>query len=281
MRDSKGKRLAAINDLAGFGRSSLANIISVVSAMGIQCCPVPTAVLSSHLALPGGTLKDLTDLLSPCFEQWKALGIKFDAIYSGFLGSEMQVQAVQQAFDTLLKPEGIKFVDPVMGDDGKLYRSITPSLCGAMRALVRRADLITPNLTEAAALLGEDFSRLPLGEKEIISYAKRLQELGPKRVVITGLLNRSNQVGVACLENGRVDFLYQQRFGGYYPGTGDLFASVLAGKLLGGAGLAESADCAAGFICSAIKRTLEAGTPPLYGVEFEPLLGGLAPIPAS
>ena len=149
-------RVAAIHDLSGFGRCSLAVIMPVLSAMGIQCCPVPTAVLSTHT---GGfediVIKDLTDYISPALAQYKKLGIGFDAVYSGFLASTEQIDHCLEFFSCY--KDSLKVVDPVMGDHGKPYRTYTPELCRRMGELVNVADAITPNLTEAAILLGEKY----------------------------------------------------------------------------------------------------------------------------
>lgn len=266
------KKIAAINDLSGFGRSSLTTVISVISAMGIQCCPIPTAVLSSHMALKDFTFRDLTADLSGIIGQWHDLGLKFDAIYSGFLSSAEQIDSVLLASSRLMGDNSILLVDPVMGDNGKLYKSYTSSLCEKMAKLAWQADIITPNMTEAAILLGENLDNLPKTECEVSKWAARLSKNGPAQVVITGLDTKDGFVGVACCENGSTEFFYHEKIGAYFPGTGDLFATILLCSLLSGDSLKKGAKKASDFVWRCIDFTVKQGSEPLYGVQFEPFL---------
>ncbi|MCM1054310.1 MAG: pyridoxamine kinase [Bacteroides sp.] len=267
-------RVAAIHDLSGFGRCSLAVIIPVLSSMGIQCCPVPTAVLSTHT---GGfedvVIKDLTDYISPALAQYKKLEIGFDAVYSGFLASAEQIDHCLEFFSAY--KDSLKIVDPVMGDHGKPYRTYTAELCRRMGELADVADVITPNLTEAAILLGEQFPvELTAGAAK--SWLARLC----KRVriaVITGVpLTEGAIANVGCdREHGgfwRVDCDYVPAS---YPGTGDIFASVLTGSLLLGDSLPIAMDRASAFTQIAVKNTYSYGLEPRNGVLFEPSLGRL------
>lgn len=273
-------RVAAIHDLSGFGRCSLAVIMPVLSAMGIQCCPVPTAVLSTHT---GGfediAIKDLTDYLSPALAQYKKLGIGFDSVYSGFLASAEQIDHCLEFFSAY--KDSLKVVDPVMGDHGKPYRTYTPELCKRMGELVDVADVITPNLTEAAILLGEKYP-LELTGGTVKSWLARLCER-VRVAVITGVpLAEGVIANVGCdREQGgfwRVDCDYVPAS---YPGTGDIFASVLTGGLLSGDSLPIAMDRATVFTQIAIKNTYSYGLEARNGVLFEPslswLIGGNAP----
>ena len=264
-------RVAAIHDLSGFGRCSLAVIMPVLSAMGIQCCPVPTAVLSTHT---GGfediVIKDLTDYISPALAQYKKLGIGFDAVYSGFLASAEQIDHCLEFFSSY--KNSLKVVDPVMGDHGKPYRTYTPELCGRMGELVNVADVITPNLTEAAILLGEKYP-MELTASTAKSWLARLCEK-VKVAVITGVPLAEGVISnVGCdREKGgfwRVDCDYVPAS---YPGTGDIFASVLTGGLLSGDSLPIAMDRATMFTQIAIKNTYSYGLEPRNGVLFEPSL---------
>ena len=274
MINCKQMRVAAIHDLSGFGRCSLAVIMPVLSAMGIQCCPVPTAVLSTHT---GGfediAIKDLTDYIAPALAQYKKLGIGFDSVYSGFLASAEQIDHCLEFFSAY--KDSLKVVDPVMGDHGKPYRTYTPELCKRMGELVNVADVITPNLTEAAILLGEKYPP-QLTAAEVRSWLARLCDR-VKVAVITGVpLAEGVIANVGCdREKGgfwRVDCDYVPAS---YPGTGDIFASVLTGGLLSGDSLPIAMDRATMFTQIAIKNTYSYGLEPRNGVLFEPSLGWL------
>lgn len=267
-------RVAAIHDLSGFGRCSLAVIMPVLSAMGIQCCPVPTAVLSTHT---GGfediAIKDLTDYLSPALAQYKKLGIEFDSVYSGFLASAEQIDHCLEFFSAY--KNSLKVVDPVMGDHGKPYRTYTPELCKRMGELVDVADVITPNLTEAAILLGEKYP-VELTGGTVKSWLARLCER-VRVAVITGVpLAEGVMANVGCdREQGgfwRVDCDYVPAS---YPGTGDIFASVLTGGLLSGDSLPIAMDRATVFTQITIKNTYSYGLEARNGVLFEPSLSWL------
>ncbi len=274
MLTPKQHRVAAIHDLSGFGRCSLAVIMPVLSTMGIQCCPVPTAVLSTHT---GGfediAIKDLTDYIAPTLAQYKKLGIDFDAVYSGFLASAEQIDHCLEFFSAY--KDGLKVVDPVMGDHGKPYRTYTPELCSRMGELVDVADVITPNLTEAAILLGEKYP-LELTAGEAKSWLARLCKR-VKVAVITGVpLAEGTISNIGCDKDAggfwRVDCDYVPAS---YPGTGDIFASVLTGGLLRGDSLPIAMDRATMFTQIAIKNTYSYGLEPRNGVMFEPSLSWL------
>ncbi len=274
MLTPKQHRVAAIHDLSGFGRCSLAVIMPVLSTMGIQCCPVPTAVLSTHT---GGfediAIKDLTDYIAPTLAQYKKLGIDFDAVYSGFLASAEQIDHCLEFFSAY--KDSLKVVDPVMGDHGKPYRTYTPELCSRMGELVDVADVITPNLTEAAILLGEKYP-LELTAGEAKSWLARLCKR-VKVAVITGVpLAEGTISNIGCDKDAggfwRVDCDYVPAS---YPGTGDIFASVLTGGLLRGDSLPIAMDRATMFTQIAIKNTYSYGLEPRNGVMFEPSLSWL------
>lgn len=272
------KKVAAIHDLSGYGRCSLSVIMPVLSVMGIQACPVPTAVLSTHT---GGfsdvVMQDLTSHISPCLEHYKREGIAFDCVYSGFLASKEQIKGCLDFFKGY--PNALKVVDPVMGDNGKLYRTITGELASGMRELVANADVITPNMTEAAMLLGEEFpSEITAAKAK--SWLARLSEK-VRIVVITSV-----PLADAMADGKIVNIGYDREQSSFwrvdcdfvpvhYPGTGDIFASVLVGGLLKGDSLPIAIDRATTFTQLAVKTTYGYGTDTREGVMFETVLSWL------
>ena len=271
-------RVAAIHDMSGFGRCSLTVAIPILSAMGVQCCPLPTAFLSTHTGgFEGFTFLDMTDEMPKVADHWASLGLTFQAIYSGFLGSERQIGVVEDFIHRFRGPDTVVVVDPVMGDHGKPYRTYTPELCGRMRDLAAQADVITPNLTEAALLLEEDYADLPRDEEGLRAWLERLSLDGRRSVVLTGVSLRPGAIGAGCFDRatGRIRFAMARQEPAQFPGTGDLFASVVLGAMLRGEPLETAAQRAAEFVQRCAAHTLALGTPVLEGVQFEPLLGEL------
>ena len=271
-------RVAAIHDMSGFGRCSLTVAIPILSAMGVQCCPLPTAFLSTHTGgFEGFTFLDMTDEMSKVADHWASLGLTFQAVYSGFLGSERQIGVVENFICRFRGPDTVVVVDPVMGDHGKPYRTYTPELCGRMRDLAAQADVITPNLTEAALLLEEDYADLPRDEEGLRAWLERLSLDGRRSVVLTGVSLRPGAIGAGCFDRatGRIRFAMARQEPAQFPGTGDLFASVVLGAMLRGEPLETAAQRAAEFVQRCAAHTLALGTPVLEGVQFEPLLGEL------
>ncbi|MBR6044992.1 MAG: pyridoxamine kinase [Ruminococcus sp.] len=269
------KRVAAIHDISGIGRCSLTVIIPVLSAMGVQVCPVPTAVLSAHTGYGEFVMRDLTDYITPALEHYKKLGTSFDCIYSGFLASSEQIDHCLDFFASY--PDSFKVVDPVMGDNGTSYKTYTPELCARMSELAAVADLITPNLTEAAILLGEPYPDGAMDRNVLRSWLVRLSQLGPGQVVITSVPMRAG--GISTVGYDRDKNSFWRITGEYVPisysGSGDMFTSILIGGILGGDSLPIAMDRAEVFTQSAIKHTYSYGTPWTDGIMFEPLLGRL------
>lgn len=271
----QGKRVAAIHDLSCFGRCSLAVIAPVLSVMGVQCAPLPTAVLSAHTGGFGPVERtELAGQLAGTLAHWARLGLAFDGVYTGYLSSPEQAALALEAMEGLKGPGGLAVADPVLGDHGRLYASVTPELVAAMRELCGRADVITPNRTEAAALLGREMEELP---RDGAALARLLSRGGARSVVVTGAGDGPGRTGAAWFdrESGRSGICAVDREPGEFPGTGDLFAAVLTGSLVRGEGLEGAAARAADFVGACVRFTLQAGTPPREGVRFEPLLGQL------
>ena len=268
-------RIAAIHDLSCFGRCSLTIALPVLSAMGCQCCPLPTALLSAHTGFPGNTFLDLTAEMGRIADHWTAMDLQFDAIYSGFLGSADQVDTVARFFNTFKKSSTAVIVDPVMGDHGTAYRTCTPELCRGMRVLAENSDVITPNLTEAALLLDRPYEEIR--QADAYEVVRRLSLGGRRSVVLTGYFSEPGQTGALCFDrdSGESKAVQTPREPQDFSGTGDLFASVLAGGVARGVPLFQAAQAAADFVRDCIARTLAEGLTEQDGVDFEPLLGQL------
>ncbi len=268
----KQKRVAAIHDISGIGKCSLTVAIPVISASGIEAAAMPTAVLSTHTGnIKGYTYRDLTSDLNPMADHWKSLGITFDGIYSGFLGSIEQVDIVCDFIDMFKTDDTVVIVDPAMADGGKMYTTFDKAFAKEMILLCRKADIIVPNLTEAAFLLGEEYIEPPYSKEYIEKILKQLSEIGPSMIVLTGVAFGDDDLGCAvyCKDSDEVFFCFSEKYPGIYYGTGDLFASALTGAYLNGKSISESAKIALDFTCAAIKRTYEAGTDTRLGVNFE------------
>ncbi len=271
-------RVAAIHDLSGFGRSSLTTVIPVLSAMGVQASPLPTALLSTQTSGFGDYFfMDLTDEMIKIVSHWKKLEIKFDAVYSGFLGSSRQVDIVSEFTESFRHEGQIIVVDPVMGDDGKTYGPYGKEMINAMKKLIKKADIITPNFTEACLLLENDY-RTEIEISLLKEWMMKLSDQGPEKVVFTS-------VPVSDKSRSFV-FAYDRSFNTFwkvscryipaaYPGIGDIFTSVLTGALLQGDSLPIALDRAVQFVSLAIRSTFGYSTPGREGVMFEKVLYSL------
>jgi pyridoxine kinase len=275
----KSCRVAAIHDLSGIGRCSLSVILPTLSSMGIQVCPVPTAVLSSHTGGFGDmVLRDLTDYIEPALEHYKKLEYRFDCIYSGFLASIGQIDHCLEFFSSY--PNALKVVDPVMADHGKPYKTCTSELRSRMSELVAIADIITPNITEAAMLLGENPYQPSLSSGMMKSFLVRLSELGPDISVITSVFSDDKAYNIGYDKKHskfwRVPYTV---VGANYPGTGDVFASVLTGSILSGDSLPIAMNRATSFLEYAIKTTYSYSTDTREGIMLESCLDYLTSNP--
>lgn len=270
------KRVAAIHDISGFGKCSLTIIMPIIAAAGIEVCPIPTAVLSTHTGgLGENTFRDLTDDIIPFAEHWKSLNISFDAIYSGYVGSLKQLEILNKVIDMLGTKDTLKIVDPVMADNGVLYRKFTRDFPSKMLQLIKKADIVIPNLTEAALLLDRPYNPGPYTEEYIQDLLKSLSRLGPSKVVLTGVHYDDETLGAATYDKstGRYSYAKSPRAEGHYHGTGDLFASALVAALLNGYELTRSVQLAVDYTFTSIARTKDAGTNARYGVNFEAGIG--------
>lgn len=272
-------RVAAVHDLSGFGRVSLTMAIPILSTMGVQVCPLPTAVLSTH---SGGYKNykfiDLTDHMEEFIEHWRSIGVEFDCIYTGYLGSPRQIDIVSHFIRDFAQNEQLIVIDPVLGDNGVLYESISPDMVGKMQKFIYLADVITPNLTEASLLLDRPYPK-SIDEEQIKGWLTALAEMGPGTVIITGIPDCHSDKMTYVMAYNRVDGRFWKvkcsYIPAYFPGTGDGFTSVVVGSLLRGDSLPIALDRAVQFILSAIRASYGYQYPQREGVVLEKVLGNL------
>lgn len=267
------KKIAAIHDLSGFGRCSLSVIIPVISSMGIQVVPVPTTILSTHMGGFGNNVtNDLTDYIPKALLHYKTIPVLFDCVYTGFLGSNEQIAHCIDFLESY--QDSFKIVDPVMGDNGKIYKTYTKDMCDSICNLVRHADLITPNKTEMYILLNEEWNNNPVPIEKSKQYLLELSKLGPSKVIITGIELDDmtiNNIGYDKKNDKfwRVVCKYVPQ---NYPGTGDIFASVVISSILNGANLPVSIETATKFLELTIKTTYDLKSNPMEGIMIEKTL---------
>lgn len=267
------RKLAMINDIAGYGRCSTTESLPIVSAMKVQACPVPTAIFSNHTGFPAHFMHDCTPYMKEYLDQWNALGFHFDGVYCGFLGSADQVAIVSDYLNTC--PDTCFILDPVMGDHGKAYRTITPEHCEKMKELLSYARVITPNLTEACLLTDTPYQESDWNEESLSLLAKKLHAMGPAQIVITGLRDGDDYLNFISQHDADTfrTFIHRTPSAGHsWHGTGDIFASIIAADAVNGTPLFQSVEKAAGFVSTCIRASIELGIPEKDGVCFENFL---------
>lgn len=273
------KKVAAIHDLSGFGRSSLTSIIPILSSMKVQVCPVPTAVLSSHTGgFEGYSFLDLTDYMEQHIAHWKSLNLEFDCIYSGFLGSPKQMKIVADFIDFFGHKNNLIVVDPVLGDDGKLYGTMNNEMVEEMKKLIGKADIITPNFTEVTFLLNKPYKK-EISETEIKEWLIELANMGPKIVIATSVpdenshkADRKTNVIAYDKENDVFWKVSCKYIPASYPGTGDAYTSVVIGSLLQGDSLPIAIERGVQFITQCILASYGFKYPNREGVLLERML---------
>ncbi len=263
------RRMVTIQDISCVGKCSLTVALPIISAMGTETCVIPTAVLSTHTAFNSFTFHDLTDEIEPIANNWKEQGMDFSCIYTGYLGSERQLRIVSDFIDDFGK-NGTVFIDPVMGDFGKLYSGFEESFARKMAELCAKADVIVPNLTEACYLLGVPFHEV-WDEEEIKDILRRLCGLGAKNAVLTGVEPEAGKMGAVMYNSVEDRFCSHFATKTYktFHGTGDVFASTCVGGLCRGMSLKESLALAVDFTAECARITVENPSSRWYGVDFE------------
>lgn len=280
------KKVALINDLSGFGKCSLTAAIPVISVMGLQACPLPTAVLSAQTGFDEYFCDDYTDRMNLFTDQWKKMGVKFDGIYSGFLASAKQIEKVQYFLENFHDENTFYLADPVMGDHGEPYDLFSEELLAGMKMLTVRADVITPNLTEVCMLADEEYGSLVKHYDEE-NYVDLIREICQKLIskteknqiiIVTGIIRREGEkeyVGNLAVSNEEWFYVEDPYIGKGFSGTGDLFASVICGSLMNGLPLKEALEKASSFLTEAIEEAAKEGIPSPHGVYFEKHLARL------
>ncbi len=267
------KRILTIQDIACFGKCSITIVMPVLSAMGVECVPLPTAVFSTHTMFPDYRKIDLSDHMLSFARQWKEENIHFDAIYTGYLGSAREIDLALEVIDLLKKEDTLIFSDPAMGDHGKLYRGIEEECVTRCRELCGRADLIVPNITEACLLTGSKYTETPK-EDDLRELCRKLCDLGAGTAVITGASLSEGKTGVYGMRgsDGSTFFCQNDKVDASYHGTGDLFAGTAVGAIVKGLSMEDAFRTAADYTARTILETVKRGGDPRHGVAFEETL---------
>lgn len=267
------KNVLAVHDISCVGRCSLTVALPIVSAMGVECRVLPTALLSTHTGgFTGFTCLDLTDEMKKIIAAWDHLGLKFDGIYSGFMASAEQIDVLKNIIKIYRKENIVAVIDPVMADGGKLYSIFDDAFVKKMGEVVSYADVLIPNITEACLLAGVGYKDGPYTKEYVENLLSALKKKGAKAVVLTGVSFDDKTLGAATLDSsGKVEYYFREKIEGYYHGTGDVFGSVLTAALMKGKPLTEAAKSAVDFVIAAIKAT-PVDADKKYGVDFETAL---------
>ncbi len=268
-------RMAAIHDISGLGKCSLTVALPIVSATGVECCCIPTALLSTHTGgFTDWTFTDLSGDIVPIAEHWHKLGVGFDAIYSGYLASPAQGRLLERAIELLRNENTLVVVDPAMADNGRYYANLGDEMAESFRRLIKQADIITPNITEACFLTGMEYKTGVHDMAYVTELIDRLSGLGPAFVAVTGVSCETGSVGIVARDNGsgKMCPVMKPALDGTFHGSGDVFASAFAALLTRGAALEDALLTAEEFVTAAIERTAQRDTPRHYGLDFEGVL---------
>ena len=271
MSHNRQKKIAVINDFCGFGRCSIATALPIISAMKIQCCPLPTSIFSNHTGYDSFFYTDYTQNMNAYIDEWIKLDLRFNGILTGFLGSPEQIGIVKRFLELFKTDDNVTVVDPVMGDNGKLYPTYSPVLAEQMASLVPYADILTPNLTEACILTKTEY-KADMSENELNNICEKLSRVGPAKIVISGL-DRGEILENFVYEQGKEpQVIREYKAGPCRAGTGDVFSSIVAADVVNGIGFSDAVSHATVFIAKALKRTAELEIPQNDGICFEEFL---------
>ena len=280
LRNKRVPKIAAIHDMSCYGRASLTLVIPTLSSMGVQVCPLPTAILSTHTGgFEGYTFLDLTEEMLKIITHWKKLKLEFDCVYSGYLGSPRQVEIVEDFIDSFGGKEKLVIIDPVLGDEGIKYDAINEDMVRGMKKLIGKAQLITPNYTEICLLFDDEYKQY-VSLDEIKTLIKKAADLGPGQIVVTSvpLEGRAKQAAAIAYDVKKDCFWLAERpyVAASYPGTGDIFTSVIAGALLNGEIFPRALGMAADFIHACLRTGMEDDAPIRDGIALESMLNELS-----
>lgn len=268
----KQKKIAAINDLSGYGRCALSVSMPIISALKVQCCPLPTAILSNHTGYPEYFFDGYTERMPGFIEKWKRLELEFDGILTGFLSSEEQISIVVDFIKDFKKTNTIVVVDPIMGDHGKVYAACTKENLTGMKRLSSCADLLLPNITEACILTDTPYMEGEYTNEKLLEIGERIHRLGPKQLIITGLQRGELLLNYISEKGKDPYFSFSEKTGEDRPGTGDIFAAIVAAEVVQGQSLILAVKKAEEFIGKAVLRSEKNGVLRRDGVCFEEVL---------
>ena len=268
----KQKKIALINDITGFGRCSIAVSLPIISALKVQCCFMPTAILSNHTGFDNFFFEDYTPKMKEYMNNWETLGLSFDGICTGFLGSKEQIEIVVEFLDKFKTKNNIVLIDPVMGDYGKLYSTYTDEMCKEMQNLIKYADVLTPNLTELCRLLDLPYPNETPSHEELYLLCEKLSLQGPSKIVITGLQRQGSIENFIFESNKPYKVIRVEKIGEDRSGTGDVFSSIVSASIVKGEDFAASVKKATNFISKSLKFTTDLNLSANYGVCFEEFL---------
>ena len=273
----KQKKIALINDMSCVGRCSLTAALPIVSACGFQAVPLPTGVFSAQSEFEGFVCADLTDRMQSFSDHWKDIGVRFDAIYTGYLATRQQAETVKRFLIDFKKSDTLLIVDPVMGDNGEFYSGIDESLISEMRFLCAMADVITPNVTEAEMIAGIECTQPPYSADHIKELLINLRNLGTGRIVITGIESEDGQIGCAVYDSytRKANMFFTPKAEGRFPGSGDVFASTLVSAIMKGKEFTDAVQIAMTFTCDCVEKTALSDDPRGFGLQFEPQIENL------
>lgn len=272
MREFSQKKIALINDVTGFGKCSIAVSLPIISALKVQCCFLPTAILSNHTGFDNFFFEDYTPKMREYIDNWEKLNLSFDGICTGFLGSKEQIEIVVEFLEKFKTTNNIVLIDPVMGDHGKLYCTYTDEMCKEMQNLIKFADVLTPNLTELCRLLDLPYPKETPNNEELNLLCKKLSLQGPTKIVITGLQRPGAIENFIFETNKTYKIIKVEKIGEDRSGTGDVFSSIVAASIVKNEPFPSAVEKATTFISKALKFTNDLKLPSSHGVCFEEFL---------